>query len=88
MDRITIAGGSQLKGVIPISGAKNATLPLMIVSLLTPDRLRREPDSLAASQSGTPTECGVFKQGELWLQCRPVLSMVLFAPEQSVCSRY
>jgi UDP-N-acetylglucosamine 1-carboxyvinyltransferase len=39
MDRITIAGGSQLKGVIPISGAKNATLPLMIVSLLTPDRL-------------------------------------------------
>jgi UDP-N-acetylglucosamine 1-carboxyvinyltransferase len=39
MDRINIAGGRALKGVIQISGAKNAALPLMIASLLTPDRL-------------------------------------------------
>jgi UDP-N-acetylglucosamine 1-carboxyvinyltransferase len=39
MDRIRIAGGRPLNGTIPISGAKNATLPLMIASLLTPDRL-------------------------------------------------
>jgi UDP-N-acetylglucosamine 1-carboxyvinyltransferase len=39
MDRITIAGGKPLKGTIPISGAKNAALPLMIASLLTSDRL-------------------------------------------------
>lgn len=39
MDRIRIVGGHHLKGRIPISGAKNATLPLMIASLLTPDRL-------------------------------------------------
>ncbi len=39
MDRIRIVGGEKLNGTIPISGAKNATLPLMIASLLTEDRL-------------------------------------------------
>jgi len=39
MDRIRIVGGKPLNGTIPISGAKNATLPLMIASLLTPDTL-------------------------------------------------
>ncbi|GJE03849.1 UDP-N-acetylglucosamine 1-carboxyvinyltransferase [Methylobacterium isbiliense] len=35
MDRIHITGGAPLHGEIPISGAKNAALPLMIASLLT-----------------------------------------------------
>jgi UDP-N-acetylglucosamine 1-carboxyvinyltransferase len=35
MDRIRIIGGERLKGIIPISGAKNSALPLMIASLLT-----------------------------------------------------
>ena len=35
MDRIRIVGGRRLTGIIPISGAKNAALPLMIASLLT-----------------------------------------------------
>lgn len=39
MDRIQITGGQQLNGTIPISGAKNAALPLLIASLLTDDRL-------------------------------------------------
>ena len=39
MDRIRIVGGNKLNGQIPISGAKNAALPLMIASLLTADRL-------------------------------------------------
>jgi UDP-N-acetylglucosamine 1-carboxyvinyltransferase len=39
MDRISITGGQPLHGTIPISGAKNAALPLMIASLLTPDTL-------------------------------------------------
>ena len=39
MDRIRIVGGQRLNGAIPISGAKNATLPLMIASLLTEDTL-------------------------------------------------
>ena len=32
MDRIKIIGGKRLEGTIPISGAKNAALPLMIAS--------------------------------------------------------
>jgi len=39
MDRIQIRGGAPLHGVIPISGAKNAALPLMIASLLTDETL-------------------------------------------------
>ena len=35
MDRIAVRGGRRLKGQIPISGAKNAALPLMAASLLT-----------------------------------------------------
>lgn len=42
MDRIRIVGGKPLNGVIPISGAKNAALPLMIASLLTDDTLTLE----------------------------------------------
>ena len=39
MDKIRIKGGVPLAGVIPIGGAKNAALPLMAASLLTPERL-------------------------------------------------
>ena len=39
MDRIRIVGGNKLNGIIPISGAKNAALPLMIAGLLTEDTL-------------------------------------------------
>jgi UDP-N-acetylglucosamine 1-carboxyvinyltransferase len=39
MDRVSIIGGRPLHGTIPISGAKNAALPLIIASLLTSDRL-------------------------------------------------
>jgi UDP-N-acetylglucosamine 1-carboxyvinyltransferase len=39
MDRIRITGGRPLTGSIAISGAKNATLPLMIASLLTEETL-------------------------------------------------
>jgi UDP-N-acetylglucosamine 1-carboxyvinyltransferase len=35
MDRIRIAGGARLEGAIPISGAKNAALPLMAACLLS-----------------------------------------------------
>ncbi|MDY8107662.1 UDP-N-acetylglucosamine 1-carboxyvinyltransferase [Fulvimarina sp. 2208YS6-2-32] len=42
MDRIRIRGGNTLNGTIPISGAKNAALPLMIASLLTDDQLTLE----------------------------------------------
>jgi UDP-N-acetylglucosamine 1-carboxyvinyltransferase len=46
MDKICIKGGVPLEGVIPICGAKNAALPLMAASLLTPETLtlRNVPD--------------------------------------------
>ena len=39
MDRIRIIGGNALNGTIPISGAKNAALPLMIAGLLSEQTL-------------------------------------------------
>jgi UDP-N-acetylglucosamine 1-carboxyvinyltransferase len=39
MDRIRIHGGHKLDGTIPISGAKNAALPLMLAGLLTDQTL-------------------------------------------------
>ncbi|MBO6540624.1 MAG: UDP-N-acetylglucosamine 1-carboxyvinyltransferase [Rhizobiaceae bacterium] len=42
MDRIRIVGGNELNGTIPISGAKNAALPLMIASLMTEETLTLE----------------------------------------------
>ena len=42
MDSIQVRGGAQLNGVIPISGAKNAALPLMIASLMTDQTLTLE----------------------------------------------
>lgn len=45
MDRIRIRGGTPLKGTIPVSGSKNAALPLMAACLLTdrPVRLTNVP---------------------------------------------
>ncbi|WP_375646231.1 UDP-N-acetylglucosamine 1-carboxyvinyltransferase [Bartonella sp. TT29SHDZB] len=42
MDSIQIVGGKKLQGTIPISGAKNAALPLMIAALLTEETLTLE----------------------------------------------
>jgi UDP-N-acetylglucosamine 1-carboxyvinyltransferase len=39
MDKIRIRGGRPLKGEVPISGAKNAALPLMAAALLTEQTL-------------------------------------------------
>ena len=46
MDRILVRGGRRLSGTIPISGAKNAALPLMAAGLLTdgPLTLTNAPD--------------------------------------------
>ena len=40
MDRIAIIGGARLQGEIPISGAKNSAIKLMVASLLTEETLR------------------------------------------------
>src|SRR5713226_630897 len=45
---LTISGGAPLVGTYPISGAKNAVLPLMVSALLTPHlvTLRNVPATL------------------------------------------
>lgn len=40
MDKIVINGGNRLIGSLPISGSKNAVLPLMILGLLTDETLK------------------------------------------------
>ncbi len=46
MDKLIVHGGSTLKGSINISGAKNASLPILAAALLTEDDviIRRVPD--------------------------------------------
>ena len=46
MDRLYITGGQPLRGTVRISGAKNATLPLMAAALLCdgPSILTNVPD--------------------------------------------
>ncbi len=46
MDSLLIKGGKPLHGVVDISGAKNAVLPIMAATLLTPERcvIRNVPD--------------------------------------------
>lgn len=45
MDKLLITGGRPLEGAVPISGAKNAALPIMAATLLAPGvhRLRNVP---------------------------------------------
>ena len=38
MDRFEIVGGNQLSGEVKISGAKNAVLPMMAASMLSPGK--------------------------------------------------
>jgi UDP-N-acetylglucosamine 1-carboxyvinyltransferase len=40
MDKLVIAGGTRLAGSVPVSGAKNAALPILCASLLTAEPLR------------------------------------------------
>src|SRR5689334_16799860 len=39
MDRLLIEGGTRLEGVVRVSGAKNAALPILCAALLTPEPL-------------------------------------------------
>ena len=38
MDKFTINGGRPLKGIVPISGAKNAVLPIMVATIIAPGK--------------------------------------------------
>ncbi|MBL8669121.1 MAG: UDP-N-acetylglucosamine 1-carboxyvinyltransferase [Alphaproteobacteria bacterium] len=62
MDRIRIQGGKPLAGAIPISGAKNAALPLMAACLLSDKALRLSNMPHVAdiaSMASLLAQCGV-----------------------------
>jgi UDP-N-acetylglucosamine 1-carboxyvinyltransferase len=40
MDKLVVSGGARLAGAVPVSGAKNAALPILCAALLTPEPLR------------------------------------------------
>ena len=40
MDKIVIRGGQPLNGIVPIAGAKNAALPILMATLVAPGRHR------------------------------------------------
>jgi UDP-N-acetylglucosamine 1-carboxyvinyltransferase len=75
MDILKITGGVPLQGTIPISGAKNAALPLMAVALLTDELLSLQmcPDLADITTMGDLLQTlGVVQdrqEGTLSLQC-------------------
>ena len=40
LDKLVIEGGAALRGAVPVSGTKNAALPIFCAALLTPEPLR------------------------------------------------
>lgn len=46
MDRFLITGGKKLRGTVPVSGSKNAALPILVATLLTDEKciLHRVPN--------------------------------------------
>jgi UDP-N-acetylglucosamine 1-carboxyvinyltransferase len=83
MDRILIEGGVPLEGLVTISGAKNAALPLMAACLLTDEPLELEnvPDlaDIASMQRllqvlGVEARHLPGEPGRLTLTCQNVLS--------------
>ena len=61
MDKLVIQGGERLRGEIPISGAKNAALPIVCAALLTADML--EVDNVPALQDIATMEALLAQMG-------------------------
>lgn len=73
MERLYIEGGRRLEGAIPISGAKNAALPLMVAALLTDEPLELANVPRLADirlmiqileQHGVVVDCAAWAAGE------------------------
>ena len=89
MDRIRVRGNGPLNGTIPISGAKNAALPLMIASLLTDDTLTLEnlphlADVESLTRILTNHGVDVMVRGRRGLQSDPNMRTVDFTARQIV----
>ncbi|MBC7172553.1 MAG: UDP-N-acetylglucosamine 1-carboxyvinyltransferase, partial [Polyangiaceae bacterium] len=79
MDNIRIVGGARLEGTVPISGAKNAALPILCASLLADGEhcFRNVPDlrdihtTIALLERLGQT--GSFENGVVHITTRPTL---------------
>ncbi|MCB9944897.1 MAG: UDP-N-acetylglucosamine 1-carboxyvinyltransferase [Geminicoccaceae bacterium] len=85
MDRILIRGGNPLRGSIPISGAKNAALPILATTILTdePVRLENVPDLADITSMlrllqvlGVETRHAAGEPGTIEICCNKVMSSV------------
>jgi UDP-N-acetylglucosamine 1-carboxyvinyltransferase len=58
LEKLVITGGAPLKGQVQISGSKNACLPILAATVLTPDKcvIRNVPDL-----ADVRTMCGILK---------------------------
>jgi len=65
VDKLVIEGGNPLEGSVPISGAKNAALPILIASILSSESLTVENVPKLRDVS---TTCALLTQMGLWVK--------------------
>ena len=87
MDKLVIQGGAPLSGTVPVSGAKNAALPILIATLLAPGvhEVRNVPDLVDVGSTlsllgrmGLASLVQPPAEGELGLSVRLDASRVAF----------
>jgi UDP-N-acetylglucosamine 1-carboxyvinyltransferase len=65
VDKLVIEGGNRLRGEVPISGAKNATLPILIAAILSGETLRVENVPVLRDVA---TTCALLTQMGIWVR--------------------
>ena len=65
MDKLLIRGGRPLEGAVAISGAKNAALPILAASILTPETLRLQN---VPNLRDVATTCALLTQMGIWVR--------------------
>jgi UDP-N-acetylglucosamine 1-carboxyvinyltransferase len=82
MDKFVITGGCRLKGLVHVSGAKNAALPILAAALLTDDPLTIQgvPDLADIDEM-----CGLLKSLGCEVQRQPTGDLVVASRDES-CS--
>jgi len=65
VDKLVIQGGNPLEGSVPISGAKNAALPILISSILSSESLTVEN---VPKLRDVTTTCALLTQMGLWVR--------------------
>ena len=64
MDKLNITGNGPLQGEVTISGAKNAALPILAATLLSPEQREKYVRFAAAQEGLSPQRGKVYVVGE------------------------